>query len=1058
MIQSKKLESRFIVTLCLLVSFIMFGVQPAIANHSQIKNGFLVSTGPEILRFSTDRRPTGKLSLGFIAENTAIHEENEILYAAGSGLLRSYRLSDGSLLMQAKISGIVSLAHDPGRGFLYALNQENRSIQYIDGKDLKVRSQLRLPDKPLDLAFNSYSDSLLVALDDRTIREFSASSKQETGRITDLDAPSRNIVINHALDLLLVQHEKWVSVYKLSNLKFKDYLPLEGHPARILIDEQASRILVQLSDEPDNFAIFNAKSLKLVDWISTGKRLFQGRKVDASTLMLDPATGKAVFYDAGSKALFTREETLHSGPISANSSPPSNVTPSPDILVNDTIDSGAQILPNVEFDGSGNFVITWTDDNGNDGSAEGVFAREFNFDTTPALTEFQVNKVKNGDQGTSSVHVESDGDYTIIWRDGNETDGDQFGVYMRQFSKGGVAKTDDILVPQSTDGRQMAPSVTGEPGGKVIAAWSGPDDGDGRGTWVRLFDPTGVPLTNEILANTSVPGNTWAVDVHANNSGAFVVVWRDDTGDRIRGRKFNSDGTPVATANFQAGPFGGGSPKNFEPSVAVFEDGSFIVAWRETSAGGICAQRFDTNQNLIGSPFVVTSEQTGGQYSTYVSVAPDNTFVVVWRDTGYSSDDIIARMFDSNGVSLGPDFVVPENPGNDEFECNVGSDNAGNFVVTWKDRSGPTSIAARYFSVAPPPAPMTVDSASPVSANRGDTLTVRVIGTQFPNDASASFNDAGVTVNSTTFIDAQNLDVNITIGATAFLGLHDITITSSSGNATGQDKFAVQVGGAYPAPTVLSIVPPAGDQGQTLNIDINGTDFANDAGLNVFLGVDITVNSVQFISGVQIRANINIQSSATVGFRDVGVVNPGGASGACSLCFEVIFNPTLYSDNFDDGDASNWIIDKGDWTVASQAFTNTSGDGRPRIISPFAGCGVCSIEVDVKRGTSQDATLSVYGWWVDSKNYVELKMIKDKGKWVLKHKVDGDTLNKDSVEGSINNGQFYHVKLEYDGTNFIATIDGTLTVTIPATGTPFGTVALRVKGTIGTFDNVEVLP
>src|SRR6185295_16788162 len=264
---------------------------------------------------------------------------------------------------------------------------EKRSIQLIDGKDLEVRSQIRLQNKPLDLAFNSQSDSLLVALDDQTIRELSASSGTETRSITYLDAPARKIVTSQALDLLIVQHEKWVSVYTLSTLKFKDYLPLEGHPARILVDEQNAQIYVQLSDEPDSLAVFS-KSLKLVDSISTAKRFFQGRKIDVSTMSLDSATGKPVYYDAKSQTLFSRDETLNFGAEPIPSDPPPGVVPGPDIQVNPNLDKGAQILPNVEFDGSGNFVITWTDDDGADGGGEGVYAREFNFDSTPANTEF----------------------------------------------------------------------------------------------------------------------------------------------------------------------------------------------------------------------------------------------------------------------------------------------------------------------------------------------------------------------------------------------------------------------------------------------------------------------------------------------------------------------------------------------------------------------------------------------------------------------------------------------------------------------------------------------
>src|SRR5262245_42215682 len=180
MIHSKKLGLRFTVALSLLVLTMTLGLQTSFAHNPQLKNGFLVTSGNQILRFSADKHQLGKLSLGFSAQQTVVNEEADIVYAAGSGVLQSYRLSDGSLLKQTNISGIVALAHDSARNIVYALNQEKRSIQLIDGKDLEVRSQIRLKNKPLDLAFNSQSDSLLVALDDKTIPALSASSCTET--------------------------------------------------------------------------------------------------------------------------------------------------------------------------------------------------------------------------------------------------------------------------------------------------------------------------------------------------------------------------------------------------------------------------------------------------------------------------------------------------------------------------------------------------------------------------------------------------------------------------------------------------------------------------------------------------------------------------------------------------------------------------------------------------------------------------------------------------------------------------------------------------------------
>ncbi|HEY7162313.1 MAG TPA: hypothetical protein VH815_13695, partial [Acidobacteriota bacterium] len=163
MIHSKKLGFRFKVALSLLVLTITFGLQTSFAHNPQLKNGFIISSGTEIVRFSADNHQLGKLSLGFRAQQTVVNEEADVAYAAGPGILQSYRLSDGKLLKQNNISGIVALAHDSARNIIYALNQEKRSIQLIDGKDLEVRSQIRLQNKPLDLAFNSQSDSLLIA-------------------------------------------------------------------------------------------------------------------------------------------------------------------------------------------------------------------------------------------------------------------------------------------------------------------------------------------------------------------------------------------------------------------------------------------------------------------------------------------------------------------------------------------------------------------------------------------------------------------------------------------------------------------------------------------------------------------------------------------------------------------------------------------------------------------------------------------------------------------------------------------------------------------------------
>lgn len=908
---------------------------------------------------------------------------------------------------------------------------------------------------PTVFAANDRQHQMYIAFDDLTLAAFSTTNWNQLGKTEKLDAPAKQILHDPVNDLLFVRHPKHVSIYRASDLRFKDYLPLEAHPSRLQLAQGNSKLIVQMSDEPDSVAVYNVRPLYLDRWVNVRNRTFNGRKIDVSSAIMGEATGEVHFFDAATKQFITKADTNFTETSNESTSIPPGVTPSSDIHVNNTIDSGPQVLPAAEFDGSGNFVITWTDDNGNDGNGEGVFAREYNANLTPTNTEYQANDITADDQGTTSAGVGSNGDFVLIWRDSTDPNGD-FGVYARQFTKGGTSKGPSFIVPNTIAGRQMAPSIAGVPDGTFIAAWSGPDDGDGRGTWTRRHSNLGAPLENEFRANTSINGNTWAVDVTANNNGAYVVVWRDDSNDRIRGRAFHANGTPVASSDFQAGPLSQ-SAKNFEPNVGVKDDGTFIVVWRESSAGGIVAQKFNSDQTPNGTPYVITTKSSGVQYAPSIAMAPDGKYVVVWRDSGYGNDEVAARLFDAAGQPLGNDFIVPENPAGDEFECSSAMDDAGNFLVVYKDRDGQTSIAARYFSVAPPPVPITVTGVNPQTANRNSTLTVTINGSQFTAGATANFNDPGIIVNNTSFIDSSTLSVNITIGATAFLGLHDISVNAGTGSATGQDLFAVKVGGAYPAPTVAITNPISGNQSQTLNVDITGVNFANDAGLASAFGAGITVNSTAFIDGATVRANISISSAATPGVRNVNVTNPGGATGTCIACFTVIFNPTIYSDDFGDGSATDWIPNKGTWSAATNALVGQSSS-KATSVSPFSGCIVCTLKVDMKRGTNAQSTISFIGWYVDKKTLVELIMNKDKGKWILKQRVNGVTVAKGNAPGSISTGVTYHVQLKYDGTNFLVSIDGNQILSVPAGAVPNGTVAVRIKGVIGTFDNIEVLP
>lgn len=1024
-----------------------------------------VTPEKKVLVFNTE----GRLSGSFVLPN------NSLIYAASQDLKSFYSVdqSGKSLSLMDSTNGVsirslaiggaaVALAEDAERGRLFVLTRNPNRIQVLDTRSASWIDSYDLPDVPLSFAFDSRQDSIYVGFQQPFVSRISASNGRELSRITDVDASVKGISFDAASDRLVFLHEKHISVYGLSTEKFVNYLQLEAEPAGIRMDSARGNLYVLLRDEPDTVAVYSMRDLRLADWKNLKYRNYQGKKVDVSSLFVNSKSGDLSFVDAATASTFRMQDTTFAGPAAPSVIPP-GYTPSPDTPINVSSDPG--LVPSCEIDGFGNLLFTWMNDTGKDGSGEGSFARRF----TPAMVsmenDFSVPANKVGDQG-GPIIAGGDNDVVVVWRDGSDKDGDSFGVYGRVFDgtvAPMVAKTGDLLLPQTTGGRQMMPWVDMMANGDFIAAWSGkwnPAAGK-RQTFTRRFDNTGAPLSDEALANTIVKGNTWAVQVDVNSTGGFVTVWRDDADNGIRGRAYDAAGNPVSASGFKVGPFKPGDTQTFAPSVAVREDGSFVVVYKENPAGGIVGENFDAAQNSLGM-FVVTSQMTKSNDAPVIGMAQDGRFVVVWRDSGYPNNEVAARVFNADGTPNGNDFIVPEDPAGDEFEPAIAMDSVGNFVAVWKDRNRTPNIFGRYFSTGSLPAHITVTGITTATADRGTTADYTIQGDSFDGTATVDFNDPGIVVNSYGTITATSIDVNVTVQNTAFLGMHDVKVTVGTGSGTGKGIFEVKEGGAYPVPTVLAVTPPSGFQNSTLNVLIDGTDFANHPSLTADFGADITVNSIHFVSSVQISASITIAGSAATGLRNVSVSNPGPSTGSCTDCFDVIFNPVLFADDFGDGVADGWTPDKGSWTAATNALVGTQLSGKATdIATGFAGCSQCSVEADIRVGSGTSAKISLLGWYIDNQNYVELSMDKGDDKWTLKNRIGGDVVGKDSFKDSVDLviNTLYHVKMTYDGVNIQVYVRGGVTpvITLPATGIS-GTVGFRIKSTGGTIDNVQVNP
>ncbi|MGH8556278.1 MAG: IPT/TIG domain-containing protein, partial [Methylococcales bacterium] len=172
---------------------------------------------------------------------------------------------------------------------------------------------------------------------------------------------------------------------------------------------------------------------------------------------------------------------------------------------------------------------------------------------------------------------------------------------------------------------------------------------------------------------------------------------------------------------------------------------------------------------------------------------------------------------------------------------------------------------------------------SPANGEQGQSLTVTINGSNFQNGASSNFG-AGITVNATNFVSASRLTAAITIAGNAVVGSRTVTVSNPDGE-TAQLANGFDVRRVVLPPSVATVSPANGEQGQSLTVTINGSNFQNGASSN--FGAGITVNATNFVSASRLTAAITIAGNAAVGPRTVTVSNPDNQTAQLANGFDV---------------------------------------------------------------------------------------------------------------------------------------------------------------------------
>jgi uncharacterized repeat protein (TIGR01451 family) len=368
------------------------------------------------------------------------------------------------------------------------------------------------------------------------------------------------------------------------------------------------------------------------------------------------------------------------------------------------------------------------------------------------------------------------------------------------------------------------------------------------------------------------------------------------------------------------------------------------------------------------------------------------------------------------------------------------------------------------------PGTVTFVSASPGCSEASGTVTCNIgnldagsnVSVQIdvtPTQAGTISNTATVTGNETDPFPGNNSDTEDTVvmPPSADLALTksdsadpvnigvNFTYTIQITNNGPEDATGVTVTDTLPGTvTFVSASPGCTEASGTVTCDIG--NLAATASISV--QIDVTPTAAGTISNTAtVSGNENDPNSANNSdTEDTRIVDPN----ACMFC-----------DDFNDGTLDpNWtyIRNSSFWSEDGTSLIGTNTRKTTAVATVFAGCLTCYAETTMRTAGGAGNRLWLLHHYVNKFNTVELLMKEENDRWVLKHRVNGRVVAKQKYLMPIDPNTDYIVRITYDGTNYTASVNGTpLSPPLTPGGTVTqGTAGLRVKGTTGTFDRIEI--
>lgn len=356
--------------------------------------------------------------------------------------------------------------------------------------------------------------------------------------------------------------------------------------------------------------------------------------------------------------------------------------------------------PDVGLLADGTYVVVWSGAKSRPSAGADILAQRFSEPAQFSGEQFTANVGDYSfrtDQVFPRLCPFSRGGFGVVWENGYDLDGDDYGVFARITDEDGVPMGEDIVVPEMTTGWQtVGISMAAQPDG-FVASWQ--DTGEFGFGYSKLFFQRfsfdAARLESPVLiASGDKHREPFAGCLATSLSGEILATWQENdyANDRTRvlGRVFEEDGTATGDAFEISDPTTDGRP--VVPLCKRLSTDGAVIAWAQLLRDIGVFVRFVRFDGTFATDQIRVDEEgelPPGAYTRSVQVSPfpNGGVVAIWsRVDQEDRATLFGRIVDSSGNLIGEEFRIAASAGQNltlPYQYGVATLDDAQFVVVW---------------------------------------------------------------------------------------------------------------------------------------------------------------------------------------------------------------------------------------------------------------------------------------------------------------------------------------------------------------------------------------